>query len=209
MGQIFERYLASTMRFVVLFITLFLCYTTQHIAAQPAGFGYTRSYAIQLGEGNLIKTPDEGTRLPMFTSTASSEFAYFSERIRGGADLSLRKNTFSFGERSNGVLETIHTFVPVYVNFFMNSTFFVECGGYVGLMANSGDISKTEFVSLKHWDYLKVKFDYGFISGVGIRLSQKGKLNFRYNHGMQKVVPINRSTILESRIIELAMTFKI
>ena len=197
------------MRFVALFSLLILCITAQQIAAQPAGFGYTRSYAIQLGERNLIRTPNEGTRLPMFTSTASSEFAYFSERIRGGADLSLRKNTFSFGERSNGVLETIHTFAPVYINLFVNSVFFVECGGYVGLMANSGDISKTEFVSLKHWDYLKVKFDCGFISGVGIKLKRRGKLNFRYNHGMKKVVPINRSTILESRIIELAMTFKI
>lgn len=195
------------MRFVALLLLLFCL--TGTIAAQPAGFGYTRSYAIQLGERNLIKTPNEGTRIPMYTSTASSELVSLAEQLRAGADITLRKNTIPFGEKSNGVLETIHTFAPVYLNLFVNSVFFVECGGYVGLMANSGDITKTEFVSLKYWDYLNIKLDYGLISGVGIRLSKKGKLNFRYNHGLRKVVPINRSVILENRLVEVVMVFTI
>lgn len=197
------------MKLAQFFSITFCFFSAMQLFAQPSGFGYTRSYAIQLGERNLIKTPDEGTRIPMYNSGASSQLFYLVDQLRAGADISLRKNTFAFGEKSNGVLETIHAFVPVYFNLFVNSTFFLEGGGYMGVMANSGDISKTEYVSLKYWEYLNIKFDYGLITGIGIRLYKKGKLNLRYNHGLKKVVPIDRSILLENRIVELAMVFTI
>lgn len=197
------------MRLAVFFFLICWLFSAEQLVAQPSGFGYTRSYAIQLGERNLIRTPDEGTRIPMYNSKTSSDLVHLADRLRVGADISLSKNTYAFGEKSNGVLETIQTFAPVYLNLFVNSTFFLECGGYIGLMANSGDISKTEYVSLKYWEYLNIKFDCGLISGLGIRLYKKGKLNLRYNHGLRKVVPINRSDILANRMIEVAMVFTI
>lgn len=191
-------------------LSLLIClFATGKLVAQPSGFGYTRSYAIQLGERNLIKTPNEGTRIPMYTSGASSDLLFLADRLSAGVDISLRKNTYAFGERSNGVLETIQTAAPVYLNVFVHSIFFLECGAYVGFLANSGDITKTEYVSLKYWEYLNIKFDCGIVSGLGIRLNKKGKLNLRYNHGFKKVVPIDRNTILENRIIEMAMVFTI
>ncbi len=79
----------------------------------------------------------------------------------------------------------------------------------MGVMANSGDISKTEYVSLKYWEYLNIKFDYGLITGIGMRLYKKGKLNLRYNHGLKKVIPIDRSILLENRIVEVVLVFTI
>ena len=164
-------------------------------------------YALSLIEKKIVrnKADQKRPKKPVSQSGAQRSFP-LTERWLVGADIALNKNTTNYNSRQGSVLETIHTYAPVYVNFFMAQNWFLECGGYLGMMANSADVSKSEFFSIVNLNDMKVGFDSGFLAGIGIKLKEIGKINLRYNHGMFNIVPLDNNTTVKNRIVEMGIT---
>lgn len=128
-----------------------------------------------------------------------------SNRLQIGADVVFRKNTINFDFAKATLLEVLYTSMPVYLDIYLTSDFFLEGGAYAGLQANSGNVGITEFVQAAYIEDIDLNWDAGFVAGVGLDVAGLGKLRLRYNHGLLKIVPIDRQTIVRNRIVEIGV----
>jgi hypothetical protein len=145
-----------------------------------------------------------GVRKPVANFCESRSIA-LSNRLQVGADVVFLKNTINYDFAKATLLEVLYTSMPVYLDVYLTPDFFLEGGAYAGLQANSGNVRKTEFVQAAYIEDIDLNWDAGFVAGVGLDVAGLGKLRLRYNHGLLKIVPIDRQTIVRNRIVEIGV----
>ena len=185
---------------LVLFFFLILSYS---FAQTEIGGG--DSYGIEVTYQQLEKKKrNKHGRNPLFYA-GGSKTINFADKWAVGADLLLNKNTFEFDGEKSQLLETLQTHAPVYVNFIIDENWFLECGGYLGLLARSSNVAYTEFVDLSYLEHMQVLWDGGFVAGIGVNVKHLGKLKLRYNYGLKEIVPIDRDLLVKNRMVELGL----
>ena len=123
-----------------------------------------------------------------------------------GADITLTKNTVPYSQEQGKVLEFYQLNLPVHLDIRAAGNWFVEMGVYLGATARSRNVYITEFVQVKYFEELEMRFDAGCMAGLSLLLNKWGKLHLRYNHGLFPTVPINGGRIEKDRMVTAGVT---
>ena len=145
-----------------------------------------------------------------FYQIEQSKKMSLSKRWRLGADLRILRNARPYIRYRAQVQELIHCSLPVYVSFFCNKKLFVEGGIYLGTLLDNPHLpEELQWDIIQAFDDLNVHFDGGFVTSVGYTLQPVGKLIFRYNIGLMRVVPISKDQHTTNQLFEVGLTVRI
>ena len=123
-----------------------------------------------------------------------------------GVDMTLTKNTVPYSQAQGKVLEFFKLNVPLHLDIRAAGSWFVETGVYLGATMRSRNVYLTEFVQVKYFEELEMRFDAGCMAGLSLLLNKWGKLHLRYNHGLFPTVPINGGRIEKDRMVTAGVT---
>lgn len=138
----------------------------------------------------------------------NSRHLQLGKRWEVGADLDVKKNTRPHAIEDISLVETLQASIPLYLNCFLDEALFLESGIYIGLMIKSTTPQRRQDDNngLLPDD---MRFDGGFVAGVGFRINSIGKTYVRYNHGLLKVVPSNVVLRNYNRMVEVGIAITI
>ena len=129
-------------------------------------------------------------------------------RLLLGLDVTLTKNTVPYQQSLGKVLEFFKLNTPLHLDFRASGNWFVETGVYLGAVTRSRNVYITEFVQVKYFEELELRFDAGWMAGLSLQLEKWGKLHLRYNHGLFPTVPISGERIVKDRMLATGITIR-
>jgi len=183
----------------LLSLALALCLAKQGKAQSPAeGSFFTGVQLINIATGKKARQP--------MMHIWEHQSVKLDKHLVLGADITLAKNTVPYSQSQGKVLEFFQLNVPVHLDIRASGNWFVESGVYLGATARSRNVYITEFVQVKYFEEMEVRFDAGFMAGLSLELKKWGKLHIRYNYGLFPAVPISGERVVKDRMLATGVT---
>lgn len=145
-------------------------------------------------------------RLPNFIlSQCKSRTVKLSRSFRLGADASYSRNVQPGLRGEETLSDQLYGAIPVYISFVMAKRWFIEAGGYGGLILKSSDKRPVIWGRYVIPSYVALDPDAGAIACAGLQFNRWGKLRIRYMYGLVKVAPWPGDTPINNRRLEVGL----